>query len=171
MSRVVVVMGVSGCGKSTVARRLAVGLRWTFLEADDFHSDQARQQMARNIPLTDADREPWMAAIVTALSAHLEQGNNIVMACSCLRRRHRDLIRSTALRVSFLWLTGQPETIRNRLDRRFGHFMPASLLRSQLRDLEPPVAEPDVVRLKVEWPLENVLDCAMAAISGEETPC
>ena len=130
----VVVMGVSGCGKSTVARALA--RRWDvdFADADDLHSPQNVAAMAAGRPLDDAARAPWLAAVARWLGEHRDGG---VMACSALRHRYRDVLRTRAAEVVFLHLDGDPALLARRLTSRQDHFMPASLLASQLRTLEP----------------------------------
>lgn len=130
----VVVMGVSGCGKSTVARALA--RRWgvDFADADDLHSPQNVAAMAAGRPLDDEARAPWLAVVARWLGDHQTGG---VMACSALRRRYRDVLRSSAPAVVFLHLDGDPALIARRVSSRPDHFMPPALLASQLQTLEP----------------------------------
>ncbi|GAB3024575.1 gluconokinase [Bowmanella dokdonensis] len=160
--RLLVLMGVSGSGKTTLARQLAGELGFAFMEADDFHSVQAKNQMARGQPLDDGLREPWL----TAMCSHLQQ-NPIptVLAYSGLRRRHRQRFREVGFDTRFIWLHGQFDLIKRRLKSREGHYMPASLLTSQFRDLELPQAEPDILMLDIQHRPAQLLSRALAAIS------
>ncbi|RKN41299.1 gluconokinase [Streptomyces hoynatensis] len=133
----VVVMGVSAVGKSTVARELAQRLGVPFAEADDFHSEANIAKMSAGIPLTDADRTPWLAAIGGWLREREAEGSGGVVTCSALKRTYRDVLREAAPGVFFLHLTGSRELLQERIAARQGHFMPPGLLRSQLETLEP----------------------------------
>jgi gluconokinase len=138
-ARQVVVMGVSGSGKSTVGRRLADVLGATFLEGDEHHPPLNREKMAAGVPLSDADRQPWLDALGDLLARAYAAGTPTVLSCSALRRSYRDVLRS-AVRpgsVFFVHLHGPPALLGARLRARRGHFMPASLLQSQLATLEP----------------------------------
>ena len=131
---VVVVMGVSGSGKTTVATALATRLAVPFAEADEFHSRSNIDKMVSGTPLTDADRLPWLQSIATWIATHAETGG--VVTCSALKHPYRDLLR-TGGPTWFLHLHGSPATIASRLSTRTGHFMPPTLLDSQLADLDP----------------------------------
>lgn len=131
-----VVMGVSGSGKSTVARELARRLGYRFLEGDDFHSAANVLKMASGTPLDDADRLPWLRAIARAMrEGPADEG--VVVACSALARRYRDVLRDGDVTTYFVFLDGDPEVLRDRVAARHHSFMPASLLDSQLAALEP----------------------------------
>lgn len=132
-------MGVSGSGKSTVGSRLAEELAVPFLDADDLHPPANVDKMAAGVPLTDDDRWPWLAKVGQALAA--ASGTGLVVACSALKRSYRDAIRAQAPGTVFVHLTGSRELLSSRLSHREGHFMPASLLDSQLATLQP--LEPD----------------------------
>ena len=134
MGRHIVVMGVSAVGKSTVGAALAERLGIPFLDADDLHDAAAVAAMAAGIPLTDADRMPWLGRVGTALVA---QSGGAVIACSALARRYRDAIRATAPGAVFVHLDAPADVLAIRAGAREGHFMPASLLASQLATLEP----------------------------------
>jgi gluconokinase len=135
-------MGVSGSGKTTIASLLADRLRRELADADDFHSDANVAKMARGEPLTDADREPWLAELAEWIAEHHLYGRSTVLACSALKRRYRDRLRAAAPQhVSFLHLTAERGTLLARMKHRQGHYMPADLLDSQLASLEP--LEPD----------------------------
>lgn len=133
---VIVVMGVSGAGKSTVGKLLADRLGLPFGDADDFHPPSNVALMSAGRPLSDADREPWLHAIGEWL-AECKSTGGAVMACSALKRWYRDLLREYSHDAWFLHLTGIRRALAARMDKRADHFMPASLLDSQLADLEP----------------------------------
>lgn len=138
----IVVMGVAGSGKSTLGHTLAERLDATFLEGDDFQPLANVNKMSRGIPLTDTDRWPWLEAIGTEIAATATSGRNVVAACSALKRSYRDFLRSVAGDdLMIVMLHGQKELIASRLAGRVDHFMPASLLDSQLDALEWP--DPD----------------------------
>lgn len=136
MTRVLVIMGVSGAGKTTVGRALAERTGWAFADADDAHPPENVAKMARGEPLADADREPWLRALAALIGAHRAEGEPLVLACSALRARYRDLLRRPG--VQFVLLEGDPDTIRARLEARTGHYMRAGLLESQFEALEAP---------------------------------
>jgi gluconokinase len=138
MSSPIVVMGVSGSGKSTVGAALAQRLRVPFADADDFHPPANIAKMTAGHPLNDEDRRPWLKSIGVWLAEH---GDGGVMSCSALKRAYRDQLRDHCASVEFLHLVGTPEVIGRRQASRPGHFMPASLLKSQFETLEP--LEPD----------------------------
>ncbi|MEV6987116.1 gluconokinase [Sphaerisporangium sp. NPDC051017] len=130
-----VVMGVSGSGKTTVGQALSRRLRVAFADADDFHTPANIAKMSKGIALTDADRLPWLRAIGGWLAAH--DGAGGVASCSALKRSYRDVLRAAAPRVVFVHLDGDVEEVRRRVAGRTGHFMPASLVSSQFAALEP----------------------------------
>jgi gluconokinase len=164
MSHVVVVMGVSGSGKSTVGRLLAERLGVPYAEGDDFHPKTNVEKMASGHPLTDDDRWPWLRAIASWIAAHTVSGG--VVTCSALKRAYRDLLR-TAGNVWFLELTGDRSLLADRLTARSGHFMPASLLDSQLADLE--ALEPDEPGLvaDINTPPEEIVAAALKVMQGQ----
>lgn len=135
--RCVVVMGVSGVGKTAVARRLAERLDLPWIDADDLHPVRNVAKMARGTPLDDADRQPWLDAVGAWLRERCSAGSGGVVACSALARSHRDVLRRSAIGVVLVHLTAEPAVIAHRIAHRTGHFMPASLLASQLAALEP----------------------------------
>jgi len=134
---IVVLMGVCGCGKSTVGRTLADELGWAFLDADDFHPPGNVAKMAAGVALTDADRWPWLDRIVAELQAIDRQGRSAVLACSALRQNYRDRL-DRAGKIRWVYLKGNAATIEPRLASRRGHFMPSTLLASQFATLEEP---------------------------------
>ena len=166
-----VVMGVSGSGKSTVAAGIADALGLHFIDGDGLHSPESVARMQAGIPLSDEDRWPWLERIGRRLADEAAWPLGVVIACSALRRAYRDRIRAGAPGVRFVFLDGSAEVIRARMAGRIGHYMPPSLLASQLQTLEPPGGdEPDVLRLDIERPAEAVIGAAVgwasAALSG-----
>lgn len=133
----IVVMGVSGVGKTTVAVALAEQLRWESAEADSFHPPANIAKMTSGVPLTDTDREPWLTAIRDWITTRAAAGASVVVTCSALKRSYRDILRGAGGRVRFVHLAAPAELITERMTGRAAHFMPPSLLRSQLDDLEP----------------------------------
>ena len=134
---IVVLMGVCGCGKSTIGRALAAELDWPFLDADTVHPQANVAKMGAGIPLTDEDRWPWFDRIVAEMRRHAAAGKHVVIACSALKQAYRDRL-ATGGSVRFVYLKGDAKTIGPRLAGRTGHFMPASLLASQFATLEEP---------------------------------
>ncbi|MBF6102314.1 gluconokinase [Nocardia cyriacigeorgica] len=143
---VLVVMGVSGSGKSTVARRLAEKLGWDMLEGDDLHPEANVAKMASGTPLTDDDRWPWLRSIASWIDTRQSARRPGIVTCSALKRSYRDVLRRDG--VIFVHLSGNTAQIRDRIGHRAGHFMPASLLQSQVDTLEP--LEPDENGIVVE---------------------
>ncbi|CAN5738877.1 gluconokinase [soil metagenome] len=160
--RVVVVMGVSGSGKTTVGAALAAHYGWTFVDADDFHGAVNRQKMAAGVPLDDDDRSPWLDRLRTLLDDALARGDGIVLACSALKRAYRERLGLPRPGVALLHLHGTREVLEERLRARSNHYMPPSLLASQLEALEPP---DDAVTLAIDASLDDVVARAIAALA------
>jgi gluconokinase len=144
---IIVLMGVSGCGKSTIGGLLAGRLGWPLAEGDDFHPAANVQKMAAGHPLKDDDRWPWLKRIRDWMTEHEDSGESGIVTCSALKRRYRDVLRDE--RVVFVYLHGTREQLLARLTARQGHFMPASLLDSQLADLEPPSEDEHAIRIDI----------------------
>lgn len=159
---IVVLMGVSGSGKTTVGKALAGRLGWAFLDADDFHPEANVAKMSRGEPLTDEDRRPWLDAVRERLELAGDRREQVVLACSALKHSYRDYLRQTEPpQVRFVYLEGSEELIRQRLAKRQGHFMPPGLLHSQFEALEPPA---DAIRIDVSPPPEVIADRIRAAL-------
>lgn len=150
-------MGVSGCGKTTLARALAERYGLCFLDADDFHSEESRARMAQGIPLNDELRAPWIDAICARLRQSSERGEGCTLAFSGLKKMYREPLRYTGFNTTFLFLDGDKATISERMKSRKGHFMSAQLLDSQFSTLEKPPNEPDVFRLNAAEPVERLV--------------
>ena len=153
----VVVMGVSGCGKSTVASRLARELGWDFAEADSFHSAANVDKMRSGIALTDEDRWPWLDAIAAWIDAKRVQRRPCIVACSALKRRYRERLAGGLADVQFVYLAGSYDTVAGRLAGRSGHYMPLSLLQSQFDALEPPGPEERPIVVSIVLPVEEIV--------------
>lgn len=162
----VVVMGVSGCGKSTVAEGVSTAMGLPFAEADLFHPAENVAKMRAGNPLTDADRWPWLAALSAWMAAQAAEGRSTVMACSALRRAHRDVLRCGPPEVQFVHLDGPVELVAARMSARPGHFMPASLLASQVATLEPLEADEHGVVLDLRHDPETLVGEAVAWLSA-----
>ncbi len=150
---VLVVMGVSGSGKSTVAAPLAARLGWPFQEGDALHPPANIAKMKAGIPLTDADRAPWLAAIAAWIDGQVAVGEGGIVTCSALKRAYRDRLTRGRPRVRIVYLQGSPAVLAARLARRRGHFMPPSLLPSQLQDLEPPTPDEHPIVIDIDQPV------------------
>ncbi len=161
---VLVLMGVSGCGKTTVAQILAERLHWAFEEGDALHPPANVAKMAAGHPLDDADRAPWLAKVADWVDARLDAGECGVVTCSSLKRRYRELIDRRGSRVEFVYLHGSRELIASRLSHRTGHFMPSSLLDSQFATLEEPGPDEPAIRVEIGEPPEAIADDIMKAL-------
>ncbi len=162
---VLVVMGVSGCGKTTVAELLAKHLDWAFEEGDALHPQANVEKMHAGHPLTDQDRAPWLDRIATWVAGKLDAGQNGVITCSALKRAYRDVIDRRGSGVVFVYLAGSKETIAERLQKRRGHFMPPALLDSQFADLEAPAADEDAIEVDAAPAPDVIARNVLAALS------
>lgn len=160
----VVVMGVSGSGKTSVAQRLSAATGWPYVEGDDFHPEANIAKMHAGIPLTDEDRWPWLDAVGAWISAHEVRGDSAVITCSALKRSYRDRLRAGRNGVRFVMLIVPVEELRRRVAHRSGHFMPASLLDSQLDTLEPLQPDEEGVVIDASGDPDVVLASALAAL-------
>jgi len=138
----VLVMGVSGSGKSQIGRLLADRIAAEFIDADDYHSPESVAKMARGEPLNDDDRRDWLATLADLYRQHRERGSSLVIGCSALKRRYRDVLRSGAQELKIIYLHGERDVLLSRLQSRKGHFFRGdTLLDNQLKTLEPPTPD------------------------------
>ena len=159
---VLVLMGVSGCGKSTIAALLAGRLNWPFEEGDDMHPAANVAKMHAGHPLTDQDRWPWLAKIARWIDDEIAAGSPALVTCSALKRSYRDVLRRDA--VVFVYLRGTPELIGRRLAARQGHFMPAALLDTQFADLQEPESGEKSVTVDIGKPPTALADGIISAL-------
>jgi carbohydrate kinase (thermoresistant glucokinase family) len=164
---VIIVMGVAGSGKTTVASRLAGRLHWRFAEADSFHSPANIARMREGTPLTDQDRWPWLDAIAAWIDSVGNAGECCVVACSALKRAYRARLVGGHRDVRFVYLKGDYGLVAARMGGRTGHYMPLSLLRSQFDALEEPEAKEGVVVVPIERPPEEIVAAIVAALELE----
>lgn len=151
---IVIVMGVSGAGKTTIGKRLATELGWAFYDGDDFHPPANVAKMRRGVPLDDEDRAAWLAALRALIETQLREGRSAVLACSALKHVYRERLQAEARHVRFVYLKGDFDLIAQRLQKRRGHFMPPQLLRSQFEALEEPH---DAFVIDIARPLKKIL--------------
>ena len=162
-----VVMGVSGCGKSSVASMLASRTGGLFLDADDFHPPENKAKMAAAIPLTDDDRWSWLAALNSELKSHAGSGRPLFLACSALRQVYRDKLSAGLPHLRFIYLKGSQELIGRRMQSRENHFMPPALLASQFALLEEPL---DAIDVGIEKALPEILDTVLERLGLPGAP-
>jgi gluconokinase len=160
----IVVMGVSGSGKSTVAEALARRTGLTFRDDDGFHPAANIEKMRAGIPLTDTDRAPWLAAIARAIDAAAGRKAAMVVACSALKRAYRDVLVHGRRDVALVYLKGTPALIARRLAKRHGHFMPAALLDSQFAALEEPGDDEPAIAVDIDRPIDIIVDDIIARL-------
>jgi gluconokinase len=158
---VIVLMGVSGTGKTTVGIPLAQALGGEFAEGDDYHPPANIAKMRQGIPLDDADRKPWLETLSVEIGRWLAAGRTVVLACSALKRSYRAILRGGRQGVRFVHLKGSPDLIRARLAERRGHYMPASLLESQLAALEEPK---DAIVVDIDRPPAEIVAEILSAL-------
>jgi gluconokinase len=151
---IILVMGVSGSGKTTVGQKLAESLQYEFQDADDFHPPQNINKMRQNLPLTDQDRQPWLQTLRCLIKQWLHQERNIVLACSALKQAYREQLWVNPQKMQLVYLKGSFELIEERLKQRGDHFMKADLLHSQFADLEAPKIG---IEIDISQPIEKIL--------------
>jgi gluconokinase len=160
-------MGVSGCGKSEIGQRLASRLQVRYAEGDADHPATNIAKMAAGIPLSDADRQEWLLVLQARIRSAKEQGESLVLSCSALKRRYRDLLREGDPELVFVHLEGDRELIAARMGARPGHFMPLTLLDSQFRDLEPLQQDERGLRLNIDEAPDVLVDRVLQAFSTD----
>lgn len=169
LRRNLIVMGVSGSGKTTIAEDLAAHFGTDFIEGDRLHPPENVAKMSAGVPLDDADRKPWLEAIGARLAAADDHPSGVVAACSSLKRSYRAiLVGATRRRTTFVFLDGSHALLAERMKTRKGHFMPASLLDSQLATLEPPGGGEDVIRIDLDGDVDGEVADAIARIEAED---
>lgn len=161
---VVIVMGVSGSGKSTIAEALAGQLHWPFQEGDALHPPGNVQKMHAGVPLTDEDRGPWLSAVRAWLDARVGAGEPGLITCSALKRAYRNMLTGGRPQVRLLYLRGSESVLERRLEARAGHFMPASLLKSQLETLEEPGPDERPIVIDVDGSQAEIVARALDAL-------
>ena len=167
---VIVVMGVSGSGKTTVASLLAERLHWRFAEADEFHPAANIAKMHAGIPLTDADRAPWLGAIAAWIDATRAANQHGVVTCSALRRAYRERLAHGQDDVRFVYLQGERGLVAERMRGRKGHYMPLALLESQFDILEEPGADENTLAVSIDAPPDEIVAAIVAALALEVSP-
>jgi gluconokinase len=155
---IAVIMGVSGCGKTTVAKLLANRRGWSVIEGDAFHPRANVEKMSAGIPLSDEDRWPWLRAIAAEIDTRRARGESSVVASSVLKRVYRDILIGDRSDVVLVYLKGSKELIAERLKARHGHFMPPSLLDSQFATLEEPGSDETPIVLSIEPPPDAIVE-------------
>ena len=161
---VIVVMGVSGVGKTTIGKLLAERLGWGYAEGDSYHPAANVEKMRAGRPLDDDDRAPWLAAIAADIDRWREAGQGMVVSCSALKRRYRDVLIGNRTDVRLVRLAGDEDLIRARMEKRADHYMPPSLLTSQIAALETPADEEAALTVEVTRPPEQCVDTIFAEI-------
>lgn len=165
--RVLVIMGVSGSGKTTVGAMLAGRLHWQFADADDFHSAANIAKMHAGTPLDDEDRKPWLEAIAAQIDQWRKDGVHGIVTCSALKRRYREVIIGERDDVRLVYLKGDQSLIAQRLVARHGHFMPASLLTSQFEALEEPAPDEHAMIVGIGKPAAAVVEEIIAVLKAD----
>jgi gluconokinase len=166
MALVVVMMGVSGSGKTTIAQGVAAKLGWDVLEGDAYHPPTNIEKMSHGIPLDDADRMPWLHAIAEAIDAELAAGRSSIVACSALKRSYRDILIGRRRNVALVYLRGTHALLYSRIKHRTGHFMPASLLESQFATLEEPGEDENPIVVSVDSSPAEIVDAVLVAMQA-----
>jgi gluconokinase len=163
--RVWIIMGVSGCGKTTVGTALAQRLGIPFYDGDDFHPPANIAKMSVGIPLTDEDREPWLQRLHDLIAEYVARADGLVLACSALKRRYREVLQADNAGVRFVYLHSDFERLQQRMTAREGHYMKANMLHSQFATLEPPMPAEALI-LDAEQAVDRLVD----AILGDGVP-
>ena len=166
MAATLVVMGVAGAGKTTLARALAARLDWAFLDADDLHPAANVEKMRAGAPLSDADRAPWLEAVARWIDARLAAGEDAVVACSALKRRYRAVLTDGRPSVRIVYLKGSLDLVAARMAARKDHYFPTSLIASQFEALEPPTPEEHAIVVDMAPPVSVQVDRVLEAMGA-----
>jgi len=153
---IVILMGVSGSGKTTVGKAIASAMEWEFSDADCFHSDAAKEKMSRGEPLTDTDRAPWLQQIGESIAQWLQEDRNVILSCSALKASYRQVLFCYHPQVHLVYLKGSYKLIEERLHNRLDHFMKADLLHSQFSTLEEP-SQAEAIYIDISQDLEQIV--------------
>jgi len=162
--RAIIVMGVSGSGKTTISQALAARTGFAEADGDDYHPAANVEKMKAGIPLTDDDRWPWLSAIASAIDRYADDNMPVIIACSALKRSYRDVLVHGRNDVRIVYLKGSADLIAQRLKQRSGHFMPPQLLDSQISTLEPPQPGEHMLTVDIDAPVECIVDKIIAAL-------
>ncbi len=167
--RALIVMGVSGSGKTTIGEQLAGHIGWRYEDADTFHPASNVAKMSAGQPLTDEDRWPWLRAIADEIDRTIAAGERVVIGCSALRRVYRDVLVHGRDDIRIVYLDGTQDLIAGRLGERKGHFMPPGLLTSQFRTLEPPAPDEHAVTVSIDASAETIVDDILKQLKLSKT--
>lgn len=158
-----IIMGVCGCGKSTIGEHLAAALNAEFIEGDSYHPQENVKRMSAGIPLTDADRAPWLERLTEVLANASASGKTAVLSCSALKKSYRQQLASNGP-VTFVYLHGDRAEIERRMSLRQNHFMVASMVSSQFEALEEPTADEPCIRVSILQPVDRIVDEVLEAL-------
>ena len=164
MAQAIILMGVSGCGKTSVGRELSDSLGWPFYDGDDFHPQTNIDKMTRGIPLGDDDRRPWLERLHEMIVEHLDDEQSVILACSALKRTYREILQGDRQEVRFVYLAGTFDLIYQRMQERREHYMKADMLRSQFTVLEPPQ---QALTVTIDKPVAKIVGEIIANLSSQ----
>ena len=154
MAKAIIMMGVSGSGKTTIGLALSSALDWSFFDGDDYHPPENVKKMSQGIPLSDEDRLRWLESLSHLITENYNRGENLVLACSALKRIYRDQLRSNHADINFVYLEGDIDMIRQRMQTREKHYMKPGMLESQFQILEPPQ---DALQINIERSINEIV--------------
>lgn len=155
LTQAIILMGVSGCGKTAVGVKLSQALDWPFIDGDDFHSADNIAKMSQGFPLNDDDRAPWLAKLHQLIVDHLQEGKSMILACSALKKKYRDQLAEGSSGTLFVYLKGDFDLILKRISNRKDHYMKSEMLRSQFNILEEPT---DAFIVDIDKSLEEIVE-------------